>query len=623
MKRLAILLSGRGSNFEAIADSIQEGHLPARIELVVSNVASAAGLEKARWRGLKTVVIASSGVAREDYDRRLVEVLRRHRVDLVCLAGFMRILSPLFLKEFPNRILNIHPSLLPAFPGLHPQRQALESGVRFSGCTVHFVDEGVDTGPILLQAWCLSWKATTKTPCPGGSWRKSTSFIPKRSEWWSGVKFAWKVAEWFGSRDYLTGTSVVILSKRSALSLTVDEQLTFLQEGVAELIRPEELRAKLAHSAETGKPLRIKAGFDPTAPDLHLGHTVMLHRMRRFQDLGHTVIFLIGDFTGLIGDPSGRSATRKPLSREEVAQNAETYKQQVFKILDPEKTTIDFNSRWMTSFTSEQFLELASRYTVARILERDDFSKRLKKRQPISIHELVYPLIQGYDSVVLGADVEMGGTDQKFNLLVGRELQREYGQEPQVLLMLPLLEGLDGVQKMSKSLGNYIGIQEPASEIFGKVMSISDALMYRYYELCTDLSLSEVIRMRKAVDEGRLHPKAVKVDLAKRIVRDFHSLEAANKAEEAFNRIHSQRLLPDQMEEKRLPVSQDKVRLSKLIVRVGLASSVGQAVRLIIQDAVTLNHQKVTDVKAEIDCSRPSSSILKVGKRGFVKVIVQ
>ncbi len=407
------------------------------------------------------------------------------------------------------------------------------------------------------------------------------------------------------------------------MALTVDEQLSFLQEGVAELIRPEELRARLARSAETGKPLRVKAGFDPTAPDLHLGHTVMLRQMRRFQDLGHTVIFLIGDFTGLIGDPSGRSATRKPLSREEVAQNAETYKQQVFKILDPEKTIIDFNSRWMTSFSSEQFLGLTGRYTVARMLERDDFSKRLKKMQPISIHELMYPLIQGYDSVVLGADVEMGGTDQKFNLLVGRDLQREYGQEPQVLLMLPLLEGLDGVQKMSKSLGNYIGIQEPPSEIFGKVMSISDTLMYRYYELCTDLSSSEIDRMGRAVAEGRRHPKAAKVDLAKRIVRDFHSHQAADKAEEEFNRVHSQRLLPDQMEEKRLPLSPQKVRLSKLMVRVGLANSVAQAVRLITQDAVTLNNQRVTDVKAEMDFSSPSSSILKVGKRGFVKVIVQ
>ena len=405
--------------------------------------------------------------------------------------------------------------------------------------------------------------------------------------------------------------------------MTIEEQLSFLQQGVAELIRPEDLRERLVRSAQTATPLRIKAGFDPTAPDLHLGHTVMLRSMRRFQDLGHTVIFLIGDFTGLIGDPSGRSATRKPLTREEVAENAETYKQQVFKVLDPEKTVIDFNSRWMMPFSSEQFLILASRYTVARMLERDDFSKRLKKSQPVAVHELLYPLIQGYDSVVLQADVEMGGTDQKFNLLVGRELQREYGQDPQVLLMLPLLEGLDGVQKMSKSLGNYIGIQEPASEIFGKVMSISDDLMYRYYELCTDLSSPEVDRIRNRVAQGRLHPKAAKVDLAKRIVREFHSRQAADRAEEEFHRIHSQRLLPDKMEVKRLPVSRERLRLSKLMVRVGLAASVGQAVRLISQDAVSLNQERVTDVKAEMDCSQPSSSVLKVGKRGFVKVIVE
>ena len=405
--------------------------------------------------------------------------------------------------------------------------------------------------------------------------------------------------------------------------MTIEEQLSFLQEGVAELIRPEELRERLVRSAQTAMPLRIKAGFDPTAPDLHLGHTVMLRSMRRFQDLGHTVIFLIGDFTGLIGDPSGRSATRKPLTREEVAENAETYKQQVFKVLDPEKTVVDFNSRWMTSFSSKQFLTLASRYTVARMLERDDFSKRLKRSQPVAIHELLYPLIQGYDSVVLQADVEMGGTDQKFNLLLGRELQREYGHDPQVLVMLPLLEGLDGVQKMSKSLGNYIGIQEPASEIFGKVMSISDDLMYRYYELCTDLSAPEVDRIRDRVVRGSLHPKAAKVDLAKRIVREFHSRQAADLAEEEFHRIHSQRLLPDKIEEKRLPVSQKRLRLSKLMVRVGLAASVGQAVRLISQDAVSLNQEKVTDVKAEMDCSQPSSSVLKVGKRGFVKVIVE
>lgn len=405
--------------------------------------------------------------------------------------------------------------------------------------------------------------------------------------------------------------------------MTLDEQMNFLNEGVAELIRPEELRTRLTQAAETGKPLRVKAGFDPTAPDLHLGHTVMLRRMRRFQDLGHDVIFLIGDFTSLIGDPSGRSATRKPLSREEVARNAETYKEQVFKILQPEKTTITFNSQWMIPFSSEQFLELAARYTVARMLERDDFTNRLNKKQPISIHELMYPLIQGYDSVVLHADVEMGGTDQKFNLLVGRELQKEFGQDPQVLLMLPILEGLDGVQKMSKSLGNYIGIQEPATEIFGKIMSISDELMYRYYELCTDLTLAQVGQMRKEIVKGKLHPKVAKADLAKRIVQDFHSVEAANKAEEEFNRIFSQRLSPGRMDEKRIPIAHEKVRLSKLMVQSGVASSVGEAVRLIAQEAVTLNNQRITDVKAEVDCSRPTSSVLKVGKRRFVKVIVE
>ena len=405
--------------------------------------------------------------------------------------------------------------------------------------------------------------------------------------------------------------------------MTLDEQMNFLNEGVAELIRPEEFRTRLTRSAETGKPLRVKAGFDPTAPDLHLGHTVMLRRMRRFQDLGHNVIFLIGDFTSLIGDPSGRSVTRKPLSREEITRNAETYKEQVFKILQPEKTTITFNSRWMIPFSSEQFLELAARYTVARMLERDDFTNRLNKKQPISIHELMYPLIQGYDSVVLQADVEMGGTDQKFNLLVGRELQKEFGQDPQVLLMLPILEGLDGVQKMSKSLGNYIGIQEPATEIFGKIMSISDELMYRYYELCTDLTLTQVGQMRRKIAGGKLHPKVAKSDLAKLIVQDFHSVEAANKAEEEFNRIFSQKRSPERMDEKRMPIVHGKVRLSKLMVQSGVATSVGEAVRLISQEAVTLNNQRVTDVKAEVDCSQPTSSVLKVGKRRFVKVIVE
>ena len=273
-------------------------------------------------------------------------------------------------------------------------------------------------------------------------------------------------------------------------TLTIEEQFEYLKKGAVEIIREEELKSKLAKAATTGKPLRVKAGFDPTAPDLHLGHTVLLRKLKHFQDLGHTVIFLIGDFTGLIGDPSGRNVTRKQLSKDEVLANAETYKQQVFKILDSEKTILDFNSRWMSAMTSEDFIRLASRYTVARMLERDEFTNRLNKNQPISIHEMLYPLVQGYDSVALEADVELGGTDQKFNLLVGRELQKEYNQVPQIVLTMPLLEGLDGVQKMSKSLNNYIGIKESPKEMFGKVMSIPDAMMYRYYELCTDWPVS-------------------------------------------------------------------------------------------------------------------------------------
>ena len=405
--------------------------------------------------------------------------------------------------------------------------------------------------------------------------------------------------------------------------MNVDEQLKLLSEGAAEIIRLEELRVRLKRSLETGIPLRIKAGFDPTAPDLHLGHTVMLRKMRRFQDLGHSIIFLIGDFTGLIGDPTGQSITRKQLSKEEVLQNAETYKSQVFKILKPEKTTVEFNSRWMSSLSSDKFLELSSHSTVARMLERDDFEKRLKKKQPISIHELLYPLIQGFDSVVLKADVELGGTDQKFNLLMGRELQKEYGQDPQVVFMLPILEGLDGVKKMSKTLGNSIGIQESAAKIFGKVMSIPDNLMYRYYELCTDLTFTEICKIKNDIQGGGLHPKDAKSELAKMIVRDFHSLQAAKQAEEEFNRIFVQRLSPINMPEKKLAISQQKVRLSKLIVHWGLASSVGEASRLITQEAVTINDQKVTNLKTEIDFSQPFVSVLKVGKRRFLKVIVE
>ncbi len=385
----------------------------------------------------------------------------------------------------------------------------------------------------------------------------------------------------------------------------------------------EELKAKLERIAKSGKPLRVKAGFDPTAPDLHLGHTVLIRKLKHFQDLGHTVIFLIGDFTGMIGDPSGRNVARKQLSREEVANNADTYKEQVFKILDPQKTVLDFNSRWMSGLSSEDFVRLASHYTVARMLERDDFNNRLNKNQPISIHEMLYPLVQGYDSVALKADVELGGTDQKFNLLVGRELQKEYGQEPQVVLTMPILEGLDGVQKMSKSLNNYIGIKDSPQEMFGKIMSISDELMFRYYELCTDVRISEINELRQDIASGKRHPRMVKAELAKLIIRDFHSPEAAVAAEQEFNRIFKQKKDPEDIEEKRLRWSDEKIRLAKLIAQFGLATSATEAHRLIEQGAVTWNNERVSNIKAELDCSVPTTHILKVGKRRFVKVIVE
>ena len=405
-------------------------------------------------------------------------------------------------------------------------------------------------------------------------------------------------------------------------TLTTEEQFEYLKKGAVEIIREEELKSKLAKAAKTGRPLRVKAGFDPTAPDLHLGHTVLLRKLKHFQDLGHTVIFMIGDFTSLIGDPSGRNVTRKQLSRDEVLANAETYKQQVFKILDPEKTVLDFNSRWMSAMTTEDFVRLASRYTVARMLERDDFANRLKNNQPISIHEMLYPLVQGYDSVALEADLELGGTDQKFNLLVGRELQKEYGQEPQIVLTMPILEGLDGVQKMSKSLNNYIGIKEAAKEMFGKVMSIPDAMMYRYYELCTDWPVSKIESLSQDISSGRKHPKEAKTELAKLIIRDFHSDRAAREAEEEFNRIFHLGLVPDNIEEKRLEIRPERVRLSKLIAQLGLASSVTEANRLIEQEAVSLNDQKISNVKVDLDLAQHGTFILKVGKRRFLKLVV-
>src|SRR6202453_3721051 len=324
----------------------------------------------------------------------------------------------------------------------------------------------------------------------------------------------------------------------------VDEQLTYLKKGAAEIIREADLRTKLEKSRATGKPLRVKLGMDPTAPDLHLGHTVVLRKLKHFQDLGHTAIFLIGDFTGMIGDPTGRSVTRPPLTREQIEQNAETYKAQVFKILDPQKTVIDFNRRWMGAFSSDDFVRLMVMYTVSQLLEREDFHKRFQEENSISVHELLFPLVQGYDSVALEADVELGGTDQRFNLQVGRDLQRSYGQESQVVLTTPILEGLDGVQKMSKSLGNAIGIHEPPLEMYGKIMSVSDEIMWRYYELLTDVSMTEIEKMKREI-----HPMQAKKELARRIVGDFHSAEAAGKAGDDWARQFQKDEVPESVEE--------------------------------------------------------------------------
>src|SRR5437868_5847777 len=402
--------------------------------------------------------------------------------------------------------------------------------------------------------------------------------------------------------------------------IPVEEQLEYIRKGAVEIIRDEEMVAKLKKAQKIGKPLRVKAGFDPTAPDIHLGHTVLIRKMKHFQDLGHTAIFLIGDFTGLIGDPSGRSATRKQLTKEEVLANAETYKQQIFKILNAETTVIDFNSRWMSTLGSEGFIRLASRYTVARILEREEFTNRMKTQQPIAMHELLYPLVQGYDSVALEADVELGGTDQRFNLLVGRDLQKEYAQEQQIVLTMPLLEGLDGVQKMSKSLGNYIGINEPANEQFGKVMSISDDLMFRYYELLTDMPLNEIQNLRKDIADGKRHPKDVKADLAARIVRDYHGAEAADAARDEFDRVFRQRQNPEDVETKKISISAGPMRLTRLLPALNLAPSNTEAQSLIESGAVHINDQRVTDPKAEI--SQAGEYLFKVGKRRFLRVLV-
>jgi tyrosyl-tRNA synthetase len=394
-----------------------------------------------------------------------------------------------------------------------------------------------------------------------------------------------------------------------------NEQLDLLRKGALEIISEEDLEKKIRRSLKSGKPLLVKAGFDPTAPDIHLGHTVLVRKMKHFQDLGHTVVFLIGDFTGLIGDPSGRNKTRPPLSQEEIAANAETYKEQIFKLLDPDKTVIDFNSRWLGALSPVQIIRLTASYTVARILERDDFSKRYKNGDPISVHELLYPLMQGYDSVAMGADVELGGSDQKFNLLVGRELQRHYGQEPQVILTMPLLEGLDGVQKMSKSLGNYIGIHESPAEMFGKIMSISDELMFRYYELLTDRPVREIARLKAGVADGTVNPMQAKIDLAKSIIADFHSPTAAAAAEEEFIRVFRKREAPEAAQV--LALAADEA-LVDFLLRHGVLGSRGEAKRLYAQGGIYLNDRRPESLALTLQ--KGKTYLLKIGKRKFFRI---
>ena len=382
----------------------------------------------------------------------------------------------------------------------------------------------------------------------------------------------------------------------------------YIKKGSAEIIRESELRAKLEKSLASGTPLRVKAGFDPTAPDLHLGHTVLLRKLKHFQDLGHTVIFLIGDFTGMIGDPTGRSVTRPPLSAEDIMRNAKTYMAQVFKILSSKTTEVRFNSEWFDKLKSADWIRLAAKFTVSQMLEREDFHKRFEEEKPIAMHELLYPLAQGYDSVALKADVELGGTDQKFNLLMGRELQRSFGQESQVVLTTPIIEGLDGVQKMSKSLGNAIGIQEAPLEMYGKLMSISDEMMWRYYELLTDVQVAEIEKLKSAT-----HPMDSKKDLARRIVTDFHSAEAAGKAGEDWAQQFQKGGVPDEVEEIDVEAESDKIKLDKLLARSGLADSVTDAGRKIKQKSVKLNGEVVTDPLTSL--SNNESVTLQVGRK--------
>lgn len=397
-----------------------------------------------------------------------------------------------------------------------------------------------------------------------------------------------------------------------------DEMLQQLIQGSDEVLVSSDFEAKLRR----GKPLRVKAGFDPTAPDLHLGHTVLLRKMRQFQDLGHEVIFLIGDFTGMIGDPTGKNATRKPLSREAVIENAKTYEHQIYKVLDPEKTLVMFNSSWMNAFTPPEFIQLAAKYTVARMLERDDFHKRYRAGQPIAIHEFLYPLVQGYDSVALRADVELGGTDQKFNMLVGRELQRDFGQEAQVVMTLPILEGTDGVQKMSKSLGNYIGIAEPPQEMFGKIMSVSDVLMWRYFELLSlRKSASELSTLKRRADAGEINPRDCKIELAMELIERFHGVDAARRAFEDFERRFVLKEMPGDIADIDVSVQLAGTNICGVMKEAGLTSSTSDARRMIAQGAVKIGGERLADVELQLALGVPV--IIQVGKRRIARVTLR
>jgi tyrosyl-tRNA synthetase len=401
----------------------------------------------------------------------------------------------------------------------------------------------------------------------------------------------------------------------------VAEQLAYLKKGSAEIIREAELQTKLEKSAKTGKPLRVKLGVDPTAPDIHLGHTVVIRKLKHFQEMGHTAVFLIGDFTAMVGDPTGQSETRPPLTREQVNANAETYLEQVFKILDRDKTEIRYNSEWLDKLSSYDIVRLCAKYRVARMLEREDFHTRLTNQQSISMHELLYPLLVAYDSVVLESDVELGATEQKFNLLMGREIQREYGQESQVAFTMPILVGLDGSRKMSKSLGNYVGITETPEQIFGKMMSIPDELMWSYYELVTDRTPEEIVKLKSEVSNGSTHPMDMKMLLAQEVVSGFHGEAAARKAAEMFQRVFRDRQAPEEAPVKNLGAGAPQM-IKSLLTTLGLASSVSEAERLVKQGAVEIDGQRIDDPRKEVDLSKPRDFLLRAGKKKFVRVVV-